>query len=124
MGFFRWSGRDGQVATREGGYWRAALAAGYWRTALGESRKVTIWLRSGTKVSGIVTNWYPDDGQQGKDHADMLINAVLRLEDVTLTREGSHTENAKFESMLVSLDDIELIAKVSPDQAGGGGESG
>ena len=112
MVFFSRSGRDDQVATREGG-WRAALAGGYWRTALGDNRKVTIWLRSGTKVAGIVTNWYPDDGQQGKDRAGMLINAVLRLEDVTLTREGSHTESAKFEFMLVSIDDIELIAKVS-----------
>jgi hypothetical protein len=112
----RRSGRDGQLATPAGGYWRAALAGGYWRTALGDNRKVTVWLRSGTKVAGIVTDWYPSE--QGKDPADVLINAVVRLAEVTLTREGGQTESVEF--VLVSVEDIELIAKAPPNQAGSG----
>ena len=117
----RRSERNGQVATAAGGYWRAALAGGYWRTALGDTKKVTIVLRSGAKVTGIVTGWYPPDGEQGQDSADGLINAVLRLDQVTLTRAGSPAGSAEFEFVLVSVDDIELIAKVSPDQAGSKG---
>jgi hypothetical protein len=105
--FFSW--RGGRVATSAGGYWRTALG--------NDDRKVTIWLRSGTKVTGVVKKWYPDDGQHGKDRAGTLIHAVLRLEGMTLTRQGSDEETADLEFMLVSINDIELIAKarVSPD---------
>jgi len=109
MVFFSPGGRGGRL----GGQQRA-LAGGYWQTALGETKNVTIWLRSGTKVAGTVENWYPDDKKQDKDRTGSVINVVLKLQDVTLTRQGSHEESATFEFMLVSVDDIELIAKVQP----------
>jgi hypothetical protein len=105
-------------ATLLGPYWVTAMDNN--KAALGENPKVTVWLRSGTKVVGIKRNWYPSDKKQGKDGADVLINAVLQLDKATLTRAGDHAETVECEFVLVSVEDIELIAKVSPDQANSG----
>jgi hypothetical protein len=56
------------------------------------------------------------------DRADLLFpgGIIVRLTEVTLTREGADAESEEFEFVLVSVKDIELIAKVSPDRTGSG----
>jgi hypothetical protein len=103
-------GPDSQKATPAGVDWRAAL---------GDNRKVTVWLRSGTKVAGTVNKWYPPDVEQGRDHADVSTKTILRLDEATLTREGAESgaqsggQPKTIEFVLVSVEDIELIAKTS-----------
>jgi hypothetical protein len=74
-----------------------------WRAALGDKREVTVWLRSGWKVAGKVT-----------DNADRA-GTIWRLEKATLTREGNQSETA--ELVLVAVEDIELITEPRPTPA-------
>lgn len=106
MRLFGSGGSDGQQATSAGAYWR---------TAFDEGQKVTVWLRSGTKIAGTVSDWYPSKVEQGKDRAD-----VLRLHTATITRDGVHPESADCEFVLVSVEEIEVIAKATPDQTTSG----
>jgi hypothetical protein len=103
---------DGQKATSTGPYWRTAMDKK--RIAPDEKLKVTVWLRSGTKVVGTESEWYPSDVEQGKDGADVLINALLQLDKATVTLPGDHAETGEYEFVLVPVADIELIAKVFP----------
>jgi hypothetical protein len=104
------------VLSRRGHERQTATPAGDdWRTALGDNRNVIVWLRSGTKVSGIANKWYPADADQGKDRADVSTITILRLDDVTYTREGDPPERAEF--VWVPVEDIAMIAKSPPAQA-------
>jgi hypothetical protein len=98
--------------------WRTAIDKN--KAALGENQKVTIWLRSGTKVVGIAKAWYPHDKKAAKDSAKAPVSAVLQLDDVMLTRPGDLAETVECDFLLVPVADIELIAKVSPDPAPNG----
>jgi hypothetical protein len=110
------------IGERPGGP-KAPSPVPLWRTAVdenqaaqGENQEVTVWLRSGTKVVGIVGKWFPSDVKQGKGGANALVSAVLQLDEVTLTRPGDDAETVECKFVLVPAEDIELIAKVSPDQ--------
>lgn len=98
--------------------WRTAIDKN--KAALGENQKVTIWLRSGTKVVGIAKAWYPHDKKAAKDSTKAPVSAVLQLDDVMLTRPGDLAETVECDFLLVPVADIELIAKVSPDPAPNG----
>jgi hypothetical protein len=69
--FFSGGRSDGQKTTP---------ARSYWRSALGDKPEVTVWLRSGTKVAGTVSNWYPSEVEQDKNHANILTGELLRLD--------------------------------------------
>jgi hypothetical protein len=79
--------------------WRGKnkAAENRWRTALGDDKEVTIWLRSGWRVAGTVT-----------DNA----GPIWRLKEATLTPKGYHPEPAEF--ALVAFEDIELITELKP----------
>ncbi len=100
----------------------APVAGGNWRAALGEHKEVIVWLRSGTKISGTVTEWHHADGSQSDSRTGAASNSIVRLDEVTLTFAGGVAESAQF--VLVPVEDIELIAKlpakprVSPSNPG------
>ncbi len=95
--------------------------AGLWHRALDEKRtdpsqmlEVTVWLRSGTKIVGTEGKWYSSDAKKGKDAAAALIDALLRLDDATITRAEDPTAPVTCQFVLVPVADIELIAGASP----------
>jgi len=99
---------------------QATSAGAYWRTALDKNQEkdqeVTVWLRSGTRVAGKVSEWYPSK-VEGNGQTGVLINEVLQLTAATITKDGvQHPEGGHYEFVLLSVEDIELISKAAPDK--------
>jgi hypothetical protein len=93
-------------------------AGAAWLTELADGQEVTVWLRSGWKVTGTVNH---DQGRpdvkQGKNGADVRTMTVLRLNGTVtvlrlnvakLAREGYKSEQ-EARLMLVPVENIELI---------------
>ncbi len=74
-------------------------------------REVTVWLRSGWKVTGKVSAQDRPDQEQPKGRADVRSVTVLRLYDAKLANPGQDglQLEQKAKSVLVLVEDIELI---------------
>jgi hypothetical protein len=86
-----------------------------WRAAMGDDKSVVLWLRSGWEVSGVVTGWFPAAEAQAKSRTSDPASTVLRLNGAKFTKNGDQ-RNAEW--VLVPVDEIELIARHDPSQAG------
>jgi hypothetical protein len=98
-----------------------------WLTALGlKDRQVTVWLRTGRKVTGLANGQYPS-------HKRRRNGAVtrIRLKDAKVTEDGDSGSGSEYASateleheptgmfVWVSVEDIELIGAESQEAVSG-----
>lgn len=86
-----------------------------WTAALDGNPSVILWLRSGWKVAGVVTGWFPAKAAEGKNRSPVPASTVLKLSQAKFDKNGDEREA---EWVLVPIEDIELISKRSAAQAG------